>query len=86
LSHNEQFLYFIEDTVLYQVNPSTGAIVNTLQFQASAINSLIGFDISPDDTKIVVVGGTSTQNAYWAIVSTSTMLPTSQMQNVGGIA
>jgi hypothetical protein len=76
----------MEDTVLYQVNPSTGAIVNTLQFQTSAINSLISYNISPDDTKIVVVGSNSNNDAYWAIVSTSTMLPTSQMKNSGVIA
>jgi len=79
-------VYFIVDTTLYQLDAATGAIINTLKFDNAAnVQVLQAIDIAPDDNHLIVGGGKSHSQAYWAIVDTNTLLPVHQALQAGGI-
>jgi hypothetical protein len=81
LSHDEKSLYFIEDTVLYQLDTATGALLNSLEFDSTALEGFFGLDVSPDDLHVAVIGSTSnpsTAEAFWAEVEVATFLASNE--------
>lgn len=74
LSHDEQFLYFVVDTVIYQLDASTGVVLNRLFYDPSDNLEIWGIDVSPNDNNVVLFGG-SDSFAFGSNIQVDTFTP-----------